>query len=60
MGTSLSVGADRYVFFCIRLDDYVRHMKGRSPKWHTVTLCADDFRQWATDLASFLLPSNDP
>jgi len=57
---ALSVGADRYVFFCIRLDDYVRHMKGRSPKWHTVTLCADDFRQWATDLASFLLPSNDP
>lgn len=50
----LGFGPDRYVFFCVRLDDYLRHMKGRSPKWHTVTLPADDFRRCAMSLSAFL------
>ena len=39
--------ANRFVFFCIELDDYRRFMKRRSPKWQTVTLPADKFRQCA-------------
>ena len=35
----------RYVFFCIRLSDYRKFMKIRSPKWGTVTLPAEKFRQ---------------
>jgi hypothetical protein len=50
----LTVGSERYVFFCVRLEDYLRHVKGRSPKWHTVTLAAEDFRQCVTSLAAFL------
>ncbi|HNS21761.1 MAG TPA: HYExAFE family protein [Sedimentisphaerales bacterium] len=46
--------SDRFVFFCVRLDDYVRHMKGRSRKWRTVALPADDFRQCAVGLGDFL------
>ena len=42
-------GPDRYVFFCVRLDDYVEHMKRRSPKWRTVTLAADSFRRYAIE-----------
>jgi len=53
--TVFAYGPDRYVLFCIRLDDYCRHMKRRSPKWRTVTLPADKFRQSAIDL-SMLLP----
>jgi len=45
---------DRYVFLCVRLDDYCRHMKRRSPRWQTTTLSADEFRRCATDLASLL------
>jgi hypothetical protein len=37
-------GSDRYIFFCIKLDDYCSFMKPRSPKWRTVTLPADKFR----------------
>lgn len=37
--------ANRFVFFCIELDDYRRFMKRRSPKWQTVTLPADKFRR---------------
>jgi hypothetical protein len=46
---------DRYIFFCIRLDDYLEHMKGRSPKWRTVTLPASRFRQCALRPVMFLL-----
>ncbi|OHB68138.1 MAG: hypothetical protein A2Y77_04685 [Planctomycetes bacterium RBG_13_62_9] len=45
---------DRYVFFCIRLDDYVEHMKRRSPRWHTMTLPAESFRRCASSLSAFL------
>jgi hypothetical protein len=42
--------ANRYVFFVIKLDDYQEFMKLRSPKWKTVTLPADRFRQCAIQL----------
>jgi len=45
---------DTYLFFCLRLDDYCQHMKRRSPKWQTMTLPADKFRQYVTDLSSLL------
>ena len=51
----LDFAGERYLFFCIRLDDYRRHMKRRSPKWETVTLPAERFRQCAVGLAAFLL-----
>jgi hypothetical protein len=44
----------RYVFFCVRLEDYLRYVRGRSPKWHTVTLAAEDFRRCAVSLGAFL------
>ena len=45
---------DRYLFFCIKLDDYRRFMVRRSPKWQTVTLPADRFRQCVVQLVDFL------
>jgi hypothetical protein len=47
--------ANTYLFFCIKLEDYHRFMKRRSPKWRTVTLPADKFRQCAMQLSEFLL-----
>jgi len=47
--------ANRYIFFCIGLDDYRASMKRRSPKWQTVTLPADKFRQCAVRLPELLL-----
>ena len=46
---------DRYVFFAVKLDDYRRFMKRRSPKWETVTLPADKFRQCAVQMQNLLL-----
>lgn len=46
---------DRYVFFAVKLDDYRRFMKRRSPKWQTVTLPADKFRQCAVQMQNLLL-----
>lgn len=51
---SLTLGPDRYVFFCIRLDDYLRCMKSRSRRWCTVALAAGDFRRHAVGLGPFL------
>jgi hypothetical protein len=42
--------AKRYVFFAVKLNDYRAFMKRRSPKWQTVTLPADKFRQCAIQL----------
>jgi len=47
--------ADRYVFFVVALDDYRGFMKRRSPKWQTVTLPADKFRQFAVQMRNLLL-----
>ena len=46
--------SNRYVFFCIRLDDYRKYMVRRSPKWRTVTLPADKFRQCALHLEDLI------
>lgn len=48
----LHCGPDRYLFLCVPLEDYRRHMKLRSPKWGTVTLSAARFREVAVDLSS--------
>ena len=45
----------RYIFFCIKLEDYRSFMIVRSPKWQTVTLPADKFRQCAVELSELLL-----
>jgi hypothetical protein len=45
----------RYSFAAIKLDDYRRYMKLRSPKWRTVTLSADDLRRCAIDLEHLLI-----
>jgi len=50
----LDFRGERYLFFCVRLDEYRRHMKRRSPKWETVTLPAEKFRQCAVSLGEFL------
>jgi len=47
--------AGRYVFFCVKLDDYRKFMKRRSPKWQTVTLPADKFRQCAVQMQELLV-----
>jgi hypothetical protein len=44
----------RYVFFCIKLDYYRSYMKRRSPRWQTVTLPADKFRQCALQISELL------
>jgi hypothetical protein len=48
-------GNDRYLFFCIKLDDYCKFMKSRSPKWRTVTLPVDKFRNCAVQMQDILL-----
>jgi len=45
---------NRYVFFAVKLDDYRKFMKRRSPKWQTVTLPADKFRRCAVQLQKLL------
>lgn len=47
--------ANQYLFFCVTLEKYRKYMKQRSPKWPTVTLPADTFRQCAVPLSEFLL-----
>ena len=42
----------RYAFFCIKLSDYKKYMKLRSPRWRTVNLPAEKFRQFAVPLQS--------
>jgi hypothetical protein len=46
---------NRYAFFAVSLDDYKRFMKTRSPKWRTVTLPAERFRQCVVQLQNLLL-----
>jgi len=46
--------ANRYVFFAVKLDDYRKFMKRRSPKWQTVTLPAESFRRCAVQMQSLL------
>ena len=44
------LGSDRYIFICVKLADYKKHMRIRSPKWQTVTLPAEDFRRCAMQM----------
>ena len=46
---------NKYIFFGIRLKDYISFMKIRSPKWKTVTLPAEKFRRCAVELQDILL-----
>ncbi|MHC4455871.1 MAG: HYExAFE family protein [Planctomycetota bacterium] len=46
--------SNRYIFFAVKLDDYRKFMKRRSPKWKTVTLSADKFRQCAVQMQKLL------
>jgi len=45
---------NRYVFFAVGLDDYRKFMKTRSPKWKTITLPAETFRQCAVQMQNLL------
>lgn len=54
MGT-LDFDNSTYLFFCVRLEDYRKFMKRRSPKWRTVTLPAEKFRESAVHISKFLL-----
>ncbi len=47
-------GPDKYLFLSVRVDDYRRSMRCRSPKWATVTLSAAMFRKVAVDLSGLL------
>jgi len=47
--------SNRYIFFCVKLDNYCLFMKVRSPKWQTVTLPADKFRLCAVEISELLL-----
>lgn len=43
-----------YQLIGINLDEYRRHMRRRSPKWETVCIGAEDFRQLARPIDSWL------
>jgi len=47
-------GSKRYVFFAVKLCDYRKFMKRRSPKWRTVTLPAEKFRESAVQMQNLL------
>ena len=44
----------KYIFFAVELADYKRFMVLRSPKWRTVTLPANKFRQCAVQIDELL------
>ncbi len=44
-----------YLLRAIPVDEYARHMKVRSPKWHTVYLSSADYQRLARPLHDFLL-----
>ncbi len=44
----------KYIFFAVKLDDYRKFMTVRSPKWQTVVLPADKFRQCAVQMQGLL------
>lgn len=46
--------SNKYVFFTVKLSDYRKFMKRRSPKWRTVTLPAENFRQSAVQMQNLL------
>jgi hypothetical protein len=46
-----------YLFRGVPVDDYRRHMRTRSPRWKTVYLLADDFRELVRPISHFLAPA---
>lgn len=44
----------RYLFRAIKVADYAKRMRRRSPKWETVDLCRDDYRALVRPLGWFL------
>ena len=44
----------KYLFLSVKLEDYRSYMTVRSPKWQTVSLPADLFRNCAVDLKTLL------
>jgi hypothetical protein len=44
----------KYVFFIIRLEEYRRFMKQRSPRWQTVHLSMADFRRLAIPMEEWI------
>lgn len=49
----------RFLFLAIPLEKYAGAMRVRSPKWQTVTLPADDFRQWAIPMDPLFFATQD-
>ena len=47
---------ERFLFLAIPLQKYADMMKIRSPKWQTVVLPAEDFRQHAVPVSDILSP----
>ncbi len=47
-------GSRWYAVMAVRLGDYVRHMRQRSPKWGTVNVPADAFGKMAMPLKALL------
>jgi hypothetical protein len=45
-----------YLMRGVLVTDYRRHMRTRSPRWGTVHLATDDFRQLVKPIAHFLAP----
>lgn len=43
-----------YAFYAVTLNDYMTHMKTRSPRWQTVMLSAHDFRRLAVPIRKLL------
>ncbi|MGA2172497.1 MAG: HYExAFE family protein [Sedimentisphaerales bacterium] len=43
-----------YLFLAVRLADYIKYMKQRSPKWKTVTLPAGKFRLCAKPVSELI------
>ena len=48
------LNGNKYVFFAVELDDYRKFMKLRSPKWRTVNLSAENFRECAVQMQQLL------
>jgi len=45
---------NKYTFFAVKLSDYCKYMKQRSPKWQTVSLSAKDFRNSAVQMQNLI------
>jgi hypothetical protein len=39
----------KYLMLCVILENYMKHMRTRSPKWQTISLTAADFRTYTIE-----------